>query len=65
MAGHAREGNFLVGGLQRHVGTQILFTRSFITSPPGFFLKGGLIAISPPFTRKVAGVVDRAALEMR
>ena len=42
-----------------------LITSEFHHISSRLFIKGGLIDISPPFTRKVAGVVDRAALEMR
>ena len=73
MAGHALRGNFSVGGLQRYAGTQILFTRSFITSPPGFYYRAKKVVFPTFFTSwkaisffwKVAGVVERAALEMR
>lgn len=63
--GISASGNLSVGGLQRAVNTQILQHRSFITSPPGFFIRGELVWRAYPFTRKVAGVVERAALEMR
>ena len=63
--GISASGNLSVGGLQRAINTQILQHRSFITSPPGFLIRGGLVWQACPFTRKVAGVVERAALEMR
>ena len=40
--GASASGNLRVGGLQRTVNTQILQRRSFITSPPGFLIKGEL-----------------------
>ena len=66
--GASASGNLRVGGLQRTVNTQILQRRSFITSPPGFLTEGEPtygMCVGSPSPRKVAGVVERAALEMR